>query len=180
MTDKRKAATLTPKQTRFVEEYLRDLNATQAAIRAGYKPDRAQQMGSENLSKPVVAAAIQAEMDARSKRTQVTADRVLQEIAKIAFADIRKAVSFGPDGVSIRPSEEIDDDTAAAISEVSETTTKDGGSKRVKLCSKEKALELAARHLGMLNDRLAVDNKVTINLAERMKEVIARGNRNSD
>lgn len=171
---------LTPKQAEFVRQYLIDLNACQAAIRAGYSSKTAEWIGPQLLGKTHVAAAIQAEMDARSKRTQVTADRVLQEIAKIAFADIRKAVTFGPAGVTINSSKEIDDDTAAAISEVSETTTKDGGSRRVKLCSKEKALELAARHLGMLNDRLAVDSKVTINLAERMKEVIARGNRNAD
>ena len=60
---------MTKKQKRFIEEYLIDLNATQAAIRAGYSPDTAQQMGSENLSKPVISAEISKAMAERSRRT---------------------------------------------------------------------------------------------------------------
>lgn len=71
---------LTDKQQRFVEEYLIDLNATQAAIRAGYSEDSAQQIGSENLLKPVIAEAIQAAMAQRAERTKITADYVLATI----------------------------------------------------------------------------------------------------
>ena len=78
---------MTAKQRRFVEEYLIDLNATQAAIRAGYKVESAQQMGSENLSKPVINAAIERAMAAQSRRTGVTADRVIRELARIAFVN---------------------------------------------------------------------------------------------
>ncbi len=74
---------LTAKQQAFVEEYLVDLNATQAAIRAGYSPDTAQQMGSENLSKPVIATAIAELMAERSKRTEITAFNVLGDITTI-------------------------------------------------------------------------------------------------
>lgn len=76
---------MTKKQKRFVEEYLIDLNATQAAIRAGYSPDTAQQMGSENLSKPVIKNAIDKAIAERSRRTGINQDRVIQEIAKLAF-----------------------------------------------------------------------------------------------
>ena len=72
---------MTKKQKRFVEEYLIDLNATQAAIRAGYSPDTAQQMGSENLSKPVIKNAIDKAIAERSRRTGINQDRVIQEIA---------------------------------------------------------------------------------------------------
>ena len=77
--------TLTKKQKRFVEEYLIDLNATQAAIRAGYSPDTAQQMGSENLSKPVIKNAIDKALAERSRRIRLNHDRAFQEIAKLAF-----------------------------------------------------------------------------------------------
>lgn len=71
---------LTAKQRRFVDEYLVDLNATQAAIRAGYSAKTAGAIGGENLEKPEIAAAVQAAMDERSKRTEITADYVLQSI----------------------------------------------------------------------------------------------------
>lgn len=71
-------AKLTPKQQRFVDEYLIDLNATQAAIRAGYSPKTAQQIGAENLSKPVIAEAIEQAKAERQKRTLVTQDMVIK------------------------------------------------------------------------------------------------------
>lgn len=83
---------LTAKQQRFVEEYLVDLNATQAAIRAGYSTDTARQMASENLSKPYIQSAITEARLAQQERTGITADRVLLEIANVAFADARELV----------------------------------------------------------------------------------------
>ena len=74
---------LTPKQARFIEEYLVDLNATQAAIRAGYSARTANRIGPENLSKPVIAEAIQIAQLARSERTQITVDKVLEDIELI-------------------------------------------------------------------------------------------------
>ena len=74
---------MTKKQKRFVEEYLIDLNATQAAIRAGYSPDTAGSIGNENLKKPEICACVEKAMAERSKRTGVCADRVVQELAKI-------------------------------------------------------------------------------------------------
>lgn len=71
---------LTAKQQTFVQEYLVDLNATRAAIRAGYSEKTAGQIGDENLKKPEIASAIQAAMDARSERTNITVDYVLQSI----------------------------------------------------------------------------------------------------
>lgn len=79
---------MTDKQKRFVEEYLLDLNATQAAIRSGYSEKTAAAIGTENLIKPEIAKAIQAEMEARSVRTQINQDDVVQELAGIAFAKI--------------------------------------------------------------------------------------------
>jgi phage terminase small subunit len=87
---------LTPKQLRFVDEYLVDLNASAAARRAGYSPTRADAMGHENLRKPEIAAAIAAAQAKRAERTRIDADWVLQRLAQIADADM--ADLFGPDG----------------------------------------------------------------------------------
>ena len=164
---------LTPKQRAFVREYLIDLNATQAAIRAGYSEDTARAIGAENLTKPDIASAIEAAMKSRSERTDITADRVLKELAKIGFADIRKAVKWqsamiteedNPDGgdiaviktvvtntVQMVASEELDDETAAAIAEVSQNAT---GGVKIKLHDKRAALVDIGRHLGMFKDRV--------------------------
>ncbi|MFV1536942.1 terminase small subunit [Phaeobacter sp. JH204B] len=153
-------AKLTPKQKRFVEEYLVDLNATQAAIRAGYSAKTAHSVGHENLRKPEIAKALKDAQSKRSDRTEITQDRVLQELARIGFADIRKAVAWGsaPDGsiddegnpalypVELKPSTEVDNETAAAISEVSLTAQ----GVKLKMHDKLSALEKIARHLGML------------------------------
>ena len=79
---------LTPKQTRFVQEYLLDLNATQAAIRAGYSVKTAGSVGHEILKKPEIQAAIHAAMKARSERTEIDADWVLKRLARDATADL--------------------------------------------------------------------------------------------
>ena len=78
---------LTAKQKAFVDEYLIDLNATQAAIRAGYSKKTARQIGEKNLSRPYIQAALEKRMKARQKRTEITQDQVITELAKIAFAN---------------------------------------------------------------------------------------------
>ena len=85
-------AKLTKKQQLFVDEYLIDLNATQAAIRAGYSVSSARDIGCENLTKPNIQEAIAKAMAERSRRTGVNQDRVVLELAKIAFANIADVV----------------------------------------------------------------------------------------
>lgn len=82
---------LTPRQERFVEEYLIDLNATQAAVRAGYSKRTAQEQGSRLLSNVMVQTAVQKRMDARSKRTEITSDAVLGEIMYITMSNLADA-----------------------------------------------------------------------------------------
>ncbi len=152
---------LRDKQAVFVREYLVDLNATAAAKRAGYSEKTAHVIGQENLRKPAIKEAISEAMKARSDRTEITADRVLLELGRLAFLDIRKA--FNADG-SLKPIHELDDDTAAAIAgiEVSETHVGDsaaGTLKKIKLSDKRASLELCGRHLQMWNDKLALTNR---------------------
>jgi len=159
---------LTAKQRRFVEEYLVDLNATQAAIRAGYSKKTAQVQASRLLSNVMVLAAIQAAQERRSKRTEITQDMVLRELAKIGFSDIRKIVRWGNTtmvatfndageevmetchGLALIGADEIDDSTAAAIAEISEG--REG--LKIKLHDKKGALVDIGRHLGMFKDKV--------------------------
>ncbi|WP_068113375.1 terminase small subunit [Tropicimonas marinistellae] len=110
---------LTPKQRRFVEEYLTDLNATQAAIRAGYSQQTAREIGYENMTKPHISAAISAAQAERSRRLRLSQDAVLQGLAKIGFADIRKI--FTADG-KLKAVADLDDDIAGAIAAVDVVT----------------------------------------------------------
>lgn len=146
---------LTGKQAEFVAEYLIDLNATQAAIRAGYSHKTAASIGVENLRKPYIQYAIQEAQKSRSERTEITADRVLQEFARIAFFDPRQLLS--DDG---RPKDisELDDDTAAVIAgldlqDVYQGTGDErefiGYTKKYKFAPKIQALEMLAKHTGL-------------------------------
>ena len=148
---------MTKKQTRFVEEYLIDLNATQAAIRAGYSPDTAGSIGNENLKKPEICACVEKAMAERSKRTGVCADRVVQELAKIAFLNLRDVID--PKTAAVRE-DASDEDTAALQSiKVKKSYSETGESieREAKAADKLKALELLGRHLGMWNDKLDVN-----------------------
>lgn len=148
------ARKLTPKQAEFVRQYLVDLNATQAAIRAGYSEKTAYSTGQRMLKNVEVQNAIAQAQVQRTKRTEITADRVVAELAKIAFADPRELMEWGPEGVKLKDSADLTEGQAASVAEVSETTTKDGGSLRLKKHDKVKALELLGRHLGMFTDKV--------------------------
>lgn len=138
--------TLTDQQRRFVEEYLVDCNATLAAGRAGYSARSARQAGARLRALPHVRRAVEAAMAARSDRLGVSQDRVVLELARLAFADMRDFASWGDGGVRLRPSEELTEDQAACVSEIVETP---GKGVRVKLFGKQPALAALARHLGL-------------------------------
>lgn len=150
---------LTPKQQRFVEEYLVDLNAAGAARRAGYGLKAAMRMGSENLAKPAIAAAIEVRQKVLREKAEITADMVIRELAKIAFGDQRRLMSWGPGGVKLRASADLSDEEAAAVAEVSETTTLNGGSLKIKAHDKVGALKLLGEHLGLFKQKVEVSGK---------------------
>jgi phage terminase small subunit len=143
---------MTPRQRRFVEEYLVDLNATQAAKRAGYSAKSATTRGYRLLRNSEVAAAVAKAQDKRRARTQVSADRVVTELAKVAFGDPRRLLSWGPGGVVLRDSSELTEAEAALVSEVSETRTATGGTRKVKLHCKLTALNALGKHLGLFGN----------------------------
>lgn len=153
---------LTPKQAEFVEQYIIDLNGTQAAIRAGYSPRTANEQAARLLTKVSVRSALTEAMKARENRTHITQDRVLQELARIAFFDLRKL--YREDG-SMKGMHELDDDAAAVLAgvdvvETMKASVEDGEiihtpefTKKAKVFDKGTALTLAMRHLGMLKDK---------------------------
>jgi phage terminase small subunit len=141
---------LRPKQRRFVEEYPVDYNATQAAIRAGYSEKTAREIGAENLTKPLIQMALAEEAERRSKRCELTADRVLLEISRLAFADIRGA--FDEHG-RLKPVRDLDDDLAPAVAAVEVSVGSTEITKKIKLWDKGSALERLGRHLGLFVER---------------------------
>lgn len=142
---------LTPKQEAFVAEYLVDLNATQAAIRAGYSENTAGKIGSENLQKPEIAAAIQEAFDARQERTEITADRVLQELGKIAFANHGDYFDWDAKRACFIPKADLTREQMAVISAIESDVDEDGAPTKlkIKLHDKLAALREIGKHLGI-------------------------------
>lgn len=151
---------MTKKQKRFVEEYLIDLNATQAAIRAGYSPHTAKDIGCENLAKPNIAAAISQAMAERSKRTGINQDRVLQELARIGFAKITDIVD--PDTAKIRA--DASDDDLACIQSIKIKPSEFGTEREVKLYDKKSALVDLGKHLGLFKDKMELTGDMDLNI----------------
>ena len=160
---------LTPKQARFVEEYLVDLNAKQAAIRARYSPKTAEVQGCRLLRNVQVAAAIQRAQAERSKRTAVTADMVVAELAKLGFANILDYMRLA-DGERVVDLSAATRDQLAAVKELVVEDFFDGRGEdarevrrvKIKLADKIAALDKLGRHLGIYNDTLEVKGALTL------------------
>lgn len=163
-------AKLTDKQQKFVEEYLIDLNATQAAIRAGYSVNNADKIGSELLGKTRVSQAIKEAMAERSRRTGISADRVLIEIAKLAFVNPANVINM-EDG-TVR-TDATDDDLACVQSVKKKRSSSDTGSStenEVKLYDKKAALELLGKHLGIFTERFKVEGAIPVVIQDDIDE----------
>jgi phage terminase small subunit len=151
---------LTPKQRRFIAEYLKDTNATQAAIRAGYSPKTAEQQGSRLLRNVQVAEAVKTKTEKQLAKAEITAERVLQEIGRIAFLDIRGL--FDEKG-RFKAAHQLDDDTAHAIAELivlkENLIAGDGRSDQVwklKPADKLAALTLLAKRFALVKEQVEV------------------------
>lgn len=150
------------KRDLFVEEYLIDLNATQAAIRAGYSVKTANEQGARLLANVSVQSKIAKEMAERSKRTGVNQDRVVLELAKMGFVN-------PADVINLKTGEVLPDatpDDLACIQSVKVKKTTKGKSiieeREVRFYDKAKALEKLGQHLGMWNDKIDVNVAVPV------------------
>lgn len=150
---------LTPKQAAFCREYLIDLNASAAARRAGYSPKTADRVGHQNLKKLEIATEIQEAMQKRSERTQITADRVLTELARLAFSNLLDFFRVTPEGEPAVDLTAATREQAAALTELMVEDFKDGRADeardvrrvKIKMADKRQALELLGRHLGLFD-----------------------------
>lgn len=162
---------LTPKQMRFVDEYLVDFNATQAAIRAGYSPKTAAAAAARLLRNVNIQAEIARRQKDLQKRTEVSQDRVVKELARIAFANIADYIHVETqtrtkdDGTEVtyqtvmfNETQELSADQRAALAVVKQSVN----GFELKLHDKIKALELLGRHIGMFTDKLEVKGAIDI------------------
>ena len=138
------------RERRFCEEYLIDLNATNAAIRAGYAPGTARNASCwitpRNPKKPRLREEIDRLIAERSRRTGVNADRVVRELARIAFADMTDVMDM--DAVDVRS--DIARDDSAALARIKRRCTQ--GGVEIRMHDKNRALELLGKHLGLFAD----------------------------
>lgn len=188
---------LTPKQQRFCDEYLIDLNATQAAIRAGYSEKTAYRTGADNLRKPQIEEYIAKRQKELSRSTEITQERVIKELALIAFSNnadyahvVEKKMKAEVDGAlvdvldedgkpvmyrTVEPvlTEELTEEQKRALAVIK----KGREGLEVKSCDKVKALELLGKHLGIFTDKIEanVNDTTRSELSELLAQRKARG-----
>lgn len=157
------AKKLTPKQARFIKEYMIDFNATQAAVRAKYSKRSAEAIGLENLGKPRIAAEIaklmatrEAKIDKRLEAADITAERTVLELARLAFQD---PVNLFDEKGDVIPFHELPKDVTATVSSIEFTQDADGKPvpSKIKFWDKNTAAANLGRHQELFTDRVKVE-----------------------
>lgn len=168
---------LTPRQERFCQEYVKDLNATQAAIRTGYSAKTANEQGARLLSKVSIKNRIAELAKPRAEAAGLTAERVLQEIQRISCCDIGQA--FNEDG-TLKPLKDMPEDVRRAISSIEvdeirlggEDTKPIGVTRKIKFWDKNKAIEMAGRYHKLFTDKVEHSGGLTLEqLVAKSREV---------
>jgi len=177
---------LTPKQARFAEEYVKDLNGTRAAIRAGYSANSADAQASTLLTNPRVGTAIAELKRKRSLKTAITAERVLKEIALLAFSDFTHYQVDEEGVVTLTPGAPKNAKRAVQAVKRKVRYAADGSREvevEIKLWDKPGPLRLAGRHVGLFSDRVELTGadggpvelsapRVTLYLPENGREAL--------
>ncbi len=163
---------LTPKQAAFVREYLVDLNATQAALRAKYSTRTAPKIGSENLHKPGIRAAIDEAIAKRAAKVEVKSDDILRELLRIARVDIGDAYD---DAGRLKDIHAIPEDTRRAIVGIDAEELYEwnenrreqiGTTRKVRFADKIRALEMLGKHLKLFTEKVEHEHKGTLTLEQ--------------
>lgn len=149
---------LTAKQEAFIHHYVRCNNATKAAKLAGYSEDSATIIGYENLTKPYIKERVDAERALRLKRVGVEPNRILNELARIAFSDYSDYAYLGEYGFKAKLTSSYKKGRSKAIAEI---VSADGVIK-IKLHDKLKALELLGKHLNLFTDKAIVSGEISV------------------
>jgi phage terminase small subunit len=172
---------LTERDKRFVAEYVRAPNGKQAAIRIGYAASGAAAHARRLLAKPTVRQAVDDANAKRSEKKRITADRVMEELGRMAFSNMRDYVTWGPDGMELRSEALLDEDQTAAVADVEPKGN--GKLARLKLYDKLAALNALARHLGMIGGKTALGSRddseerkaANAELRERLMRIVRSG-----
>lgn len=164
---KRHDSGLNDQQQKFVTAYVACMNATQAAKDAGYSEASAHVQGCNLLKNPNIARAIESHLAEFRDASGVRAQRIRDELERIAFGDIRSVLSFGASGVMLRESSEISADAAAIVQSIEEQT---GKVSKIGLKTHDKiaALNLLARMEGLLTDTIKVEASAIDELREKL------------
>lgn len=172
---------LTDKQALFVREYLKDMNATQAARRAGYSPKSSPRQGQENLQKPLIAAAIADGHKKIEEKFSVTVDEIARELHALGFANMQDYMKVGADGDPVLDYSKLTRTQAAALQEVTVEDYKDGRGKkardvrkvRFKLADKRASLLDLARVTGNITDKIDLKGEITVTPKQAEEEMRA-------
>lgn len=148
-------------EKQFAREYALDLDRTRAAIAAGYSPATAAEQGGALLRRPRVSRMISSLTGERLHRLDITADRILEELARLGLSDLRGC--FDEEG-RLLPVHEMDDATAAAVASVEVVERRNAAGeveflKKIKLWDKTKALETLAKYFGLLRNEMEVTHR---------------------
>jgi phage terminase small subunit len=155
------------RQKKFVREYLKDLNASQAALRAGYSKNGAGQKGEALLKIVEIQRAVQSKLDKRAEKEDLDAQKVLAHIKRAVFTPMDKFITWSGGSVDLKDSTEIPPELQCLIEYIEENQNPTSHNIKFKLINRMKALELLTRHLGMLNDKLEVQGgktPITVNV----------------
>jgi len=175
---------ITDKMRQFVDEYLIDLNGTQAAIRAGYSESTAQEQSSQLLARPDIRALIEQAQKDRVDRVQINQDTTVNELKTIAFSDVADFVIVKEGGViEQRPFNELKKEQTRCVKRIKQTVrtaqSSDGtvihqtAVLELELYDKVKSLELLGRHLGIFNDKLTLDGALPLQIVFEVSEAKA-------
>lgn len=172
---------LTTKQQMFVTEYLKDFNATQAAVRAGYSPKTAVIIGYENLRKPYLAEKIQAELSSRRKKAKLTIEDLQEKLYKIIEAEVTNVISYNESGVSFaQHSDDIPDNERVALQSIEVIESHQGDDRmtlrtKVKFHDKLKAIELYGKTIGAFREVVEVTDTLENRLKDLWRKLDAAG-----
>lgn len=153
-----------PRREKFAQSFATGMSLERAYEAAGYRPDKKH---AHTLRwTPQIAERIEEIQTTAAAKVGVTVERIVSELAKIAFANAGDYFAWGPGGVTINPSADLTADQRSVIAEVSETRSETGGSIKIKLSDKQTALEKLGRHLGMFKENVQVSGHLQIQKVE--------------
>ena len=164
--------TLTDDQLAFVEEYTRDLDGARAVRAISKRADKASEavQAAQWLANPLISQRVQERLRKLAEERGLSPQRIIDELIPIAFQDPRGVMSWGPDGVELRDSRDLTREDAICISEVSQTVSPGGGTLKIKLHDKLRALEMLGKHYAMWVDRMDVKHDAMSAVRDMTKE----------